>query len=97
MAARQAGAISGALSTMRQVGNALGVAITGAVFYGAIGGGYAEAFSRSLLEPTALPLTVALIARLLPGRQEGAPCREGGLKWSRSFIGQVRGRCKLGP
>ncbi|HXW79889.1 MAG TPA: MFS transporter, partial [Acidimicrobiales bacterium] len=66
---QQAGAISGALSTMQQVGNALGVAITGAVFYGAIGGGYAEAFSRSLLELTGLLLIVALMARFLPGRQ----------------------------
>jgi MFS family permease len=66
---QQAGAISGALSTMQQVGNALGVAVTGAVFYAAVGGGYAEAFSRSLLELTALLLVVALMARLLPGRQ----------------------------
>ena len=70
---QQAGAISGALSTMQQVGNALGVAITGAVFYGGIRFGYAEAFSRSILQLAALLFVVALMARLLPGRQGVRP------------------------
>src|SRR5215212_303987 len=33
----QAGAASGALATMQSVGNALGVAVTGAIFFGAVG------------------------------------------------------------
>ena len=70
---QHAGAISGALSTMQQVGNALGVAVTGAVFYGAIQDGYAAAFSRSMLQLTALLLVVALLARLLPGRHDIVP------------------------
>ncbi len=64
-----AGSISGALSTMQQVGNALGVAITGAVFYGALDHGVATAFERSLIELTLLLCGVAVLSRLLPGRQ----------------------------
>ncbi len=74
----QAGAISGALSTMQQVGNAVGVAVTCAVFYGAIRGGYAQAFGRSLLELAVLLIGVALLARVLPGRRAiTAPAKEG--------------------
>jgi hypothetical protein len=73
-----AGAISGPLSTMQQVGNAVGVAVTGAVFYGAIGGGYAQAFGRSLLELAVLLTGVALLARALPGRRaDTVPAKEG--------------------
>ncbi len=63
-----AGAVSGALSTMQQVGNALGVAVTGVVFYGALSEGYPIAFGRSLVELVALLVGVALLTRLLPGR-----------------------------
>jgi MFS family permease len=52
---QRAGAVSGALSTMQQVGNALGVAITGLVFFGALSSGYAGAFERSLLQLACLP------------------------------------------
>ena len=65
---QNAGTVSGALSTMQQVGNALGVAITGVVFYGALVGGYSKAFGRSLVELAALLVGVALLTRLLPGR-----------------------------
>jgi EmrB/QacA subfamily drug resistance transporter len=64
-----AGSISGALSTMQQVGNALGVAITGAVFYGALDHGVATAFERSLVELTLLLVGVAVLSRCLPGRR----------------------------
>ena len=67
-----AGSISGALSTMQQVGNALGVAITGAVFYGALGHGVATAFSHSLVQLTLLLVAVALLSRLLPGNRSAA-------------------------
>ncbi len=63
-----AGTVTGVLSTMQQVGNALGVAVTGVVFYGALGGGYSKAFGRSLVELAALLVGVALLTRLLPGR-----------------------------
>ena len=65
---QNAGTVSGALSTMQQVGNALGVAITGVVFYSALVGGYSKAFGRSLVELVVLLVGVALLTRLLPGR-----------------------------
>jgi EmrB/QacA subfamily drug resistance transporter len=44
---QRAGAVSGLLSTMQQVGNAIGVAVIGVIFFGAVGRGYAEAFEVS--------------------------------------------------
>lgn len=82
---QQAGAVSGALSTMQQVGNALGVAVTGLIFFGALGGGYAGAFERGLLQLACLAVAVAALSRLLPraaasagGRQHAvtSPVRE---------------------
>ena len=54
---------------MQQVGNALGVAVTGLVFFGSLGGGYAGAFERSLLQLACLALAVAALSRLLPRAQ----------------------------
>jgi EmrB/QacA subfamily drug resistance transporter len=65
----QAGAVSGALSTMQNVGNALGVALTGVIFFGALGGGYAHALELCLAELAAVLLAVAGLARLLPARR----------------------------
>ncbi len=61
-----AGAASGTLSTVQQVGNALGVAVTGVLFFGALGGGYTFAFEIALAEFVALLLVVACLTRLLP-------------------------------
>jgi EmrB/QacA subfamily drug resistance transporter len=66
MAPESAGAASGALSTMQSVGNALGVAITGVIFFGALKHGYAHAFEISLAELAAVGLAVAACLRLLP-------------------------------
>jgi EmrB/QacA subfamily drug resistance transporter len=44
----QAASVSGALSMVQQLGNALGVALIGLVFYGAIGRGVDVAFTESL-------------------------------------------------
>jgi EmrB/QacA subfamily drug resistance transporter len=63
---QHAGAVSGVLSTMQQLGNALGVAVTGLVFFGALGVGYADAFMRSLVELACLAVAVAMLARILP-------------------------------
>jgi EmrB/QacA subfamily drug resistance transporter len=63
---QRAGAVSGTLSTMQQVGNALGVAVTGLLFFSALGGGYAGAFERSLLQLACLAVAVAALTRLLP-------------------------------
>ncbi len=63
---QRAGAVSGTLSTMQQVGNALGVAVTGVVFFGTLGRGYAHAFGLSLGELACLLTGVAALTRLLP-------------------------------
>jgi MFS family permease len=68
--ARTAGSVSGALSTAQQVGNAIGVAVTGVIFYGLISRGYAVAFRWSLAEMTGLLLAMAALTLTLP-RQKG--------------------------
>jgi MFS family permease len=62
----QAGSVSGLLSTMQQTGNALGVAVTGAIFYAAFSGGYAHAFASSVIEIICLPIAVIAVVALLP-------------------------------
>jgi len=62
----RAGAASGMLTTMQGVGNALGVAVTGVIFFGALHGGYAHAFELAVGELAALLLGVAAVTRLLP-------------------------------
>jgi len=63
---RYAGGASGAVTTVQNVGGALGVAITGVIFFGALHGGYAHALELSLAELGALLLGVAVLTRLLP-------------------------------
>jgi MFS family permease len=67
-----AGSVSGALSTAQQVGNSIGVAVTGVLFFGALRHGYNLAFERSALQMGALLLAVAALTRLMPGRQRTA-------------------------
>ena len=67
-----AGSVAGALSTAQQVGNSVGVAVTGVLFFGALGHGYGLAFERSVLQMGALLLVVAALTRLMPGRQRAA-------------------------
>jgi EmrB/QacA subfamily drug resistance transporter len=67
-----AGSVSGALSTAQQVGNSIGVAVTGLLFFGALSHGYSLAFERSVLQMGALLLVVAALTRLMPGRQQAA-------------------------
>lgn len=59
------GSASGALSTLQNVGNAVGVAVIGVVFFGA-GGGVAHAFELSVAVLAGLLLAVAALTRLLP-------------------------------
>lgn len=66
MKPEQAGATSGILSTAQNVGNALGVAVIGVVFFGALHHGYAEAFELSLGVLAAVLAAVAVLTRLLP-------------------------------
>src|ERR1700727_1423839 len=62
----RAGSVSGALATMQQVGNAVGVAVTGVIFFGALSNGYHRAFELALVELAGLLLAVAALTRLLP-------------------------------
>jgi EmrB/QacA subfamily drug resistance transporter len=68
----RAGAASGMLTTMQSVGNALGVAITGVIFFGALHSGYARAFELALAELALLLVVVAGLTRLLPRRSAAA-------------------------
>ncbi len=71
MEARHAGAASGVLSTAQQVGNTIGVAAIGAVFYGAIGpdAAFAGAFEKALLAVAIVCIAVAALVQLLPSRR----------------------------
>jgi EmrB/QacA subfamily drug resistance transporter len=62
-----AGSVSGALSTAQQVGNAIGVATAGVVFYGLLGRGYATAYGWSTAEMACLLLGVVALAFAIPG------------------------------
>lgn len=67
----RAGAVAGALSTMQQVGNALGVAVTGVIFFAHTTGGpgrLARGFALSAAELAGLLIVVAALTRLLPSR-----------------------------
>ena len=66
--ASRAGSVSGALSTAQQVGNAIGVAVSGVVFYGLLGhgDGYAAAYRWSLTEMGVLLAGVAALTFLMP-------------------------------
>jgi EmrB/QacA subfamily drug resistance transporter len=66
MRPERAGAASGALATMQNVGSALGVAVIGVIFYGSLHAGFAEAFKLSLVALAAILLSVAALTRLLP-------------------------------
>ena len=67
--AHNAGAAAGALSTMQQVGNALGVAVTGVIFFGALDGGFGHAFEISLIQLAVLGAAVTALTWLLPARE----------------------------
>jgi MFS family permease len=64
----RAGAASAMLTTFQNVGNAIGVAITGVLFFGALHAGYARAFEVAVGELAVLLLGVAALSRLLPRR-----------------------------
>ncbi len=71
LAPRHAGAAAGVLTTIQQVAGALGVALIGLIFYGALrqGGGaaaYPQAFGAALLYLIVLAVAVAVLIQLLP-------------------------------
>jgi MFS family permease len=61
----RAGAASGAMSTITQVGYALGVAVTGVIFFGS-GQDLGHAFKLSLLQMSVLAIGIVVMSRLLP-------------------------------
>ena len=63
---QRAGAVAGAMSTTQQVGNAVGVAVIGVLFFGAVPSGYAHAFELSTAVLAALLVGVAGTAGRLP-------------------------------
>jgi EmrB/QacA subfamily drug resistance transporter len=66
--AQRAGSVSGALSTAQQVGSAIGVAVSGVIFYTLLarGDGYGAAYRWSTAEMAALLLGVIALAFLIP-------------------------------
>ncbi len=66
MRPEQAGAASGTLATFQNVGNAIGVAVIGVVFFGALHSGFAVALELSEATLCATLLSVAALTRLLP-------------------------------
>jgi EmrB/QacA subfamily drug resistance transporter len=64
--ARTSGAVTGALSTAQQVGNAIGIAVTGVVFYDLVSHGYAVAFRWSLAQMAGVLLVMAVLTLTLP-------------------------------
>ena len=68
VAPHHAGAASGVLATAQQVGNALGVAVIGVVYFGALQAGHSvpEAFQTSLLWLAAGSVAVAALIQALP-------------------------------
>jgi MFS family permease len=69
---RHAGAASGILSTAQNVGNALGVAVIGVVFFGALGAGRAgfpHALESSVAWLAVVGVAVAAGVQLLPARR----------------------------
>jgi EmrB/QacA subfamily drug resistance transporter len=69
----RAGQVSGILSTTQQIGNALGVAVTGAIFFSAVHDGYAKAFTSSLIELLGVTVAMIVISRFLPNSPTIAP------------------------
>lgn len=72
-----AAAASGVLSTASQVGNALGVAVIGILFYGVLGNNptaasYPHAFVPSIELLTGLALLVAILLQLITPRRREA-------------------------
>ena len=66
VAPRQAGTVSGLQATTVQLGNSIGVAVIGVVFFSALSGGFPHAFQHSLIWLAALPLAAAAAIQFVP-------------------------------
>ena len=70
----RAGTVSGLQATVVQLGNSIGVAVIGLVFFGALDGGFPHAFRASLIVLAALPLAAAVAVQFVPRpRADEAP------------------------
>jgi hypothetical protein len=63
----QGGAVAGAVATIQQVGYAVGVAVTGVIYFAHAATGIGHAFELSLVELAALGAVLIAATRLLPG------------------------------
>jgi EmrB/QacA subfamily drug resistance transporter len=72
VATARAGSASGALSTTQQIGFALGVAVTGVIYFGAADDGVGHAFELSLIQLAVVAAGIVVASRLLPARNIGA-------------------------
>ena len=75
VAPEQAGTVAGLQATTVQLGNSIGVAVIGVVFFNAVGGGLGHAFQISLLPLAALPLAAAAAIQLIPRPGRTGPAR----------------------
>jgi len=75
--ASRAGSVSGALSTAQQVGNAIGVAVTGVIFYGLLGrgDGCQVAYRWSLTEMAVLLAGVVALTFIIPPKVTSSAAR----------------------
>jgi MFS family permease len=62
---QRAGGAAGTLSTVQQVGNAIGVAVMGVVFFGLGDHGLGDAFAWCEVSLTAAGLEIAFLSRFL--------------------------------
>lgn len=78
VAPQHAAAASGVFSTAQEMGNAIGIAVLGVVFFGVAGSqvtahSYAHAFSVGLLVQAGICVLVACLVQLLPRPKAADP------------------------
>jgi MFS family permease len=73
VAPEQAGTVSGLQATTVQLGNSIGVAVIGVVFFSALHGGFGHAFQVSLIPLAALPLAATAAIQFVPRARPDSP------------------------
>jgi EmrB/QacA subfamily drug resistance transporter len=73
VAPEQAGTVSGLQATTVQLGNSIGVAVIGVVFFSALHGGFGHAFQVSLIPLAALPLAATAAIQFVPRARPRTP------------------------
>jgi MFS family permease len=72
VAPAQSGAVAGAVATIQQLGYALGVAVTGVVYFAHASASVGHAFELSLVELALLGAVLVVATRLLPAGRRAA-------------------------